>query len=146
MVKNLLVGEDVTYERKIREMIVASRLETILTKNEILELYLNSAYLGRGSWGVEMAARTYFGKPAKELSVGEGAMLAGLLKGPNYYSPDRHPDRAKDRLGYVLGRMQEDGRYQRCAKRSGGRRAAEARRLCESSPRHRLSLRRLSWP
>jgi membrane carboxypeptidase/penicillin-binding protein len=109
VVKNLLVGEDVTYERKIREMIVASRLETILTKNEILELYLNSAYLGRGSWGVEMAARTYFGKPAKDLSVGEGAMLAGLLKGPNYYSPDRHPDRAKDRLGYVLGRMEEDG-------------------------------------
>ena len=109
VVKNLLVGEDVSYERKIREMIVASRLETILTKNEILELYLNSTYLGRGSWGVEMAARTYFGKPAKDLSVGEGAMLAGLLKGPNYYSPDRHPDRAKDRLGYVLGRMQEDG-------------------------------------
>ena len=56
-----------------------------------------------------MVARTYFGKPAKDLSVGEGAMLAGLLKGPNYYSPDRHPDRAKDRLGYVLGRMEEDG-------------------------------------
>ena len=109
MVKNLLVGEDVTYERKIREMIVASRLEGTLSKNEILELYLNSAYLGRGSWGIEMAARSYFGKSAKDLSLPEGAMLAGLLKGPNYYNPDRHPDRAKERLGYVLQRMQEDG-------------------------------------
>jgi penicillin-binding protein 1A len=109
VVKNLLVGEDVTYERKIREMIVASRLEGTLSKNEILELYLNSAYLGRGSWGIEMAARSYFGKFAKDLSLPEGAMLAGLLKGPNYYNPDRHPDRAKERLGYVLQRMQEDG-------------------------------------
>jgi membrane carboxypeptidase/penicillin-binding protein len=108
VVKNLLVGEDVTYERKIREMIVASRLETTLNKSEILELYLNSAYLGRSSWGVEMAARSYFGKSAKDLTVAEGAMLAGLLKGPNFYNPDRHPDRAKERLAYVLGRMQED--------------------------------------
>ena len=109
VVKNLLVGDDVTYERKIREMIVASRLESTLGKNEILELYLNSAYLGRGSWGIEMAARSYFGKSAKDLTVPEGAMLAGLLKGPNYYNPDRHPDRAKERLAYVLERMQEDG-------------------------------------
>ncbi|MGD0023800.1 MAG: transglycosylase domain-containing protein, partial [Xanthobacteraceae bacterium] len=109
VVKNLLVGEDVTYERKIREMIVASRLENTLSKDEILDLYLNSAYLGRGSWGVEMAARSYFGKPAKELTLAEGAMLAGLLKGPSYYNPDRHADRAKERLAYVLGRMQEDG-------------------------------------
>jgi membrane carboxypeptidase/penicillin-binding protein len=109
VVKNLLVGEDVTYERKIREMIVASRLEATLSKDEILELYLNSAYLGRGSWGVEMAARSYFGKSAKDLTLGESAMLAGLLKGPNYFNPDRHPDRAKERLAYVLGRMQEDG-------------------------------------
>ncbi len=109
VVKNLLVGDDVSYERKIREMIVASRLETILSKNDILELYLNSAYLGRGSWGIEMAARSYFGKSAKDLTVPEGALLAGLLKGPSFYNPDRHPDRAKERLGYVLGRMQEDG-------------------------------------
>src|SRR5215470_915179 len=109
VVKNLLVGDDVTYERKIREMIVASRLENTLGKNEILGLYLNSAYLGRGSWGIEMAARSYFGKSAKDLTLTEGAMLAGLLKGPNYYNPDRHPDRAKERLAYVLERMQEDG-------------------------------------
>ena len=109
VVKNLLVGDDVTYERKIREMIVASRLENTLSKNDILELYINSVYLGRGSWGIEMAARSYFGKSAKDLTLPEGAMLAGLLKGPSFYNPDRHPDRAKERLTYVLGRMQEDG-------------------------------------
>jgi len=108
IVKNLLVGEDLTYERKIREMIVASRVEHALSKAEILELYLNSVYLGRGSWGIELAAHSYFGKPAKELTVEEGALLAGLTKGPNYFSPDRHPARAQERLAYVLSRLQED--------------------------------------
>ncbi|WP_230533317.1 penicillin-binding protein 1A [Microvirga roseola] len=107
--KNLLVGDDVTYERKMREMIVASRIERTLTKSEILEIYLNSIYLGRTSWGVEMAARSYFGKGAKSLSVAEGALLAGLAKGPNHYNPDKHPDRAQERMAYVLSRMQEDG-------------------------------------
>src|SRR5262249_57639197 len=83
IVKNLLVGEDLTYERKIREMIVASRVEHALSKAEILELYLNSVYLGRGSWGIEMAARGYLGKPANEVTLEEGALLAGLTKGPN---------------------------------------------------------------
>jgi penicillin-binding protein 1A len=109
IVKNLLVGEDLTYERKIREMLVASRVEHTLSKAEILELYLNSVYLGRGSWGIELAARSYFGKPAKELTLEEGALLAGLTKGPNYFNPDRHPLRAQERLAYVLSRMQEDG-------------------------------------
>ena len=109
IVKNLLVGDDLTYERKIREMIVASRVEQTLSKAEILELYLNSVYLGRSSWGIELAARSYFGKPAKELTLEEGALLAGLTKGPNYFNPDRHPGRAQERLAYVLSRMQEDG-------------------------------------
>ena len=107
--KNLLVGNDITYERKLREMIVASRMERALTKAEILELYLNSIYLGRGAWGVEMAAHSYFGKPAKALSAVEGALLAGLAKGPNAFNPDRHPARAHARMAYVLGRMHEDG-------------------------------------
>src|SRR5262245_17177962 len=107
--KNLLVGDAISYERKIREMIVASRLERVLSKSEILELYLNSIYLGRSAWGVEMAARRYFGKPARELSLAEGALLAGLTKGPGYFSPDRYPERAQARFDYVLRRMQEDG-------------------------------------
>src|SRR6266540_1154841 len=109
VVKNLLVGENLTYERKIREMIVATRLERALSKDEILELYLNFVFLGRGAWGIEMAAHSYFGKPAKELTLEEGALLAGLTKGPNYYSPDRHPGRAQERLAYVLSRLQDDG-------------------------------------
>jgi penicillin-binding protein 1A len=109
MVKNLLVGDDVTYERKIREIIVTSRVERTLSKSEILELYLNSIYFGRNSWGIEMAARSYFGKSAKDLTLGEAALLAGLVKGPNYFNPDRFPDRARERMAYVLGRMQEDG-------------------------------------
>ena len=109
IVKNLLVGEDLTYERKIREMIVATRVEGGLSKDEILELYLNSVYLGRSAWGIELAARSYFGKPAKELTLEEGALLAGLTKGPNYFSPDRQPARAQERLAYVLSRMREDG-------------------------------------
>jgi penicillin-binding protein 1A len=109
LAKNLLVGDAVSYERKIREMIVASRMESTLSKAEILELYLNTIFLGRSSWGVEMAARTYFGKSVKELSVAEGAMLAGLTKGPNAYSPDKNAERARERITYVLTRMKEDG-------------------------------------
>jgi penicillin-binding protein 1A len=107
--KNLLVGEELSYERKIREMIVAARIEATLGKDEILEIYLNSVYLGRSSWGVEMAARSYFGKSAKQLTVTEGALLAALTKGPRYLDPDRQPPRAQERLAYVLDRMREAG-------------------------------------
>jgi penicillin-binding protein 1A len=109
VVKNLVTGDDATYERKIREIILASRVEQTLSKSEILALYLNSIYLGRGSWGIEMAAQSYYGKSARKLTLAEGAMLAGLTKGPNYFSPDRHPERARERESYVLDRMQEDG-------------------------------------
>ncbi len=109
VVKNLSVGDDVTYERKMREMIVASRLERILAKPQILELYLNGIYLGRGAYGIEMAARSYFGKSVGQLTVPEAALLAGMPKGPNFYSPDRYPDRAKERRAYVLARMKEEG-------------------------------------
>ncbi|GEO99608.1 penicillin-binding protein 1A [Methylobacterium haplocladii] len=109
VVKNLSVGDDVTYERKIREMIVAARLEQIQSKPQILGLYLNGIYLGRGAYGIEMAARSWFGKSVGALTVPEAALLAGLPKGPNYYSPDKYPDRARERRGYVLSRMKEDG-------------------------------------
>ena len=108
LVKNLLVGDDVTYDRKMREMIVASRVERTLGKKEILELYLNAIYLGRGSWGIEMAAQSYFGKPAAKLDLAEAALLAAMTKGPGYYAPDKHPERARQRLAYVLNRMKED--------------------------------------
>jgi penicillin-binding protein 1A len=109
VVKNLLVGDDVSYERKMREIVLTARVERTLSKDEILELYLNTIYLGRSSWGVEMAARSYFGKSAKDLDLSEAAMLAGLPKGPSYFNPDRYPERMGERRAYVLGRMQEDG-------------------------------------
>jgi len=109
LVKNQLVGDDRTYERKIRETIIATRVESAFSKDQILELYLNSVYLGRGAWGIERAARNYFDKSASDLTLEEGALLAGLTKGPNYFSPDRQPIRAQGRLAYVLSRMQEDG-------------------------------------
>ncbi|GJE25213.1 penicillin-binding protein 1A [Methylobacterium organophilum] len=109
VVKNLSVGDDVTYERKIREMIVAARLERILDKPHILGLYLNGIYLGRGAYGIEMAARSWFGKSVGQLTLPEAALLAGLPKGPNYYSPDKYPERARERRAYVLTRMKEDG-------------------------------------
>jgi penicillin-binding protein 1A len=108
LVKNLLVGDDLSYERKMREMIVAARVERVLSKAEILELYLNSVFLGRGSWGIELAARSYFGKPTGELTLAEGALLAALTKGPNFFNPDRHPERVRERFVYVLERMRED--------------------------------------
>ena len=109
VVKNLSVGDDVTYERKIREMIVASRLERILTKPQILGLYLNGIYLGRGAYGIEMAAESYFGKPVGQLTLPEAALLAGMPKGPNFYNPDKYPERARERRAYVLARLKEEG-------------------------------------
>ncbi len=94
VVKNLLVGDDLTYERKIREMIVASRVEQELSKAEILELYLNSVYLGRGSWGIELAAQAYFGKSADALEPAEGALARRPDQGAQLFQ-SRPPSRAR---------------------------------------------------
>lgn len=108
VVKNLLVGDDLTFERKMREMVLAVRLEKTLSKDEILELYLNYVFLGRASWGIEMGSLSYFGKSAKNLSPAEAAFLAGMTRGPNFYHPERHPDRALKRRTYVINRMRDD--------------------------------------
>jgi penicillin-binding protein 1A len=109
LAKNVLVGSENSYVRKMREMVLASRIESILSKDAILELYLNAIYFGRGAWGAQMAAQSYFGKDAASLNAREAALLAGLAKGPGYYSPDRHPDRSRERTAYVLNRMREEG-------------------------------------
>ena len=85
-----------TYERKMREMIVASRIEHALTRSEILEIYLNSIYLGRTSWGIETAARSYFEAREQALAV-RGGTPRRAAKGLNYYNPDLHPERAQER-------------------------------------------------
>ena len=143
LVKNLLVGDDLTYERKMREMIVAARVERLLSKDEILELYLNSVFLGRGSWGIELAARSYFGKSTAELTLAEGALLAALTKGPNFFNPDRHPARVRDRFVYVLQRMRRGRRDRRRGDEADRhRRRSDAGRLRAAAARHRLPLHR----
>ncbi len=106
--RSLLLTRRRTWARKIREAILAYRIERYLSKDEILTLYLNQLYLGNGAYGVEAAAQNYFGKHVWELSLGECAVLAGLPRAPSLYSPVRHPKRAKERKAYVLNRMFED--------------------------------------
>lgn len=108
-VKRLLLSPERTYRRKIRELILARRLEQHFTKDEILYLYLNEIYFGSGAYGVQEAARTYFGKTAPELGAGEAALLAGLPKAPTRNSPFQNPERAEERRLYVLSRMREEG-------------------------------------
>ncbi|MFT6376404.1 MAG: penicillin-binding protein 1A, partial [bacterium] len=107
--RNFLLTRDKTYERKIKEIILARRIEDVYEKERILYLYLNELYLGSGAYGVEAAARTYFGKHVNELTLAESAMIAGLAPAPSTYSPHQNFDKAKVRQGYVLGRMLEDG-------------------------------------
>jgi penicillin-binding protein 1A len=108
MVKGLLLTPERNFRRKIREMILARRIEQRFSKEEILYLYLNQIYFGHGAYGIGEAAETYFGKPVGELTISEGAMLAGLPKAPSRYSPFRNPDRSEERRLYVLSRMHAD--------------------------------------
>jgi len=94
-----------TLKRKLKEFFLAIKLEHNLSKNEILEMYLNQVYFGRGAYGVQQAARIYFSKNAYELTLAESAMLAGLIKSPSYYSPIKNYDRAIKRRNLVLKRM-----------------------------------------
>ena len=107
--KSFLLTPERTYERKIKEAILAYRIEKKFTKDEILFLYLNQIYLGHGAYGVESASENYFGKHTKDLNLAECSMLAGLPQAPSRYSPFKFPDRAKQRQIYVLNRMKEDG-------------------------------------
>ncbi len=107
--KNMLLSNEVSIERKIKEILLATRIEAALPKERILELYLNEIYLGSGAYGVAAAALTYFDKSLDELTLGEAAFLAGLPKAPNRYSPTRFPQTAKARRDWVLERMVEDG-------------------------------------
>ena len=105
VVKSLLLTPKKSYERKLKEMILALRLEQQLSKDEILYLYLNHIYLGSGAYGVAAAAQEYFGKNVDNLSLAEAALLAGLPQAPSRYSPFKHWPRAKARQRYVLERM-----------------------------------------
>jgi penicillin-binding protein 1A len=109
VVKNVLLDPERTMKRKIRETILARRVEQSLTKDEILNLYLNHIYLGHGRYGIEEASRYYFGKKARSLELPESALLAGLVAAPERFSPRKSPERALDRRRYVLGQMLAKG-------------------------------------
>jgi penicillin-binding protein 1A len=107
--KNFLLTDAVSIERKIREAILAFRMEQAFTKDRILELYLNEIYLGSRSYGVAQAAMNYFNKSLDQLTIAEAAYLAALPKAPNNYQVDRFPDAAKARRDWVIGQMADNG-------------------------------------
>jgi len=105
--KSFFLTPERSFTRKLKEAILAQRIEKYLTKNEILFLYLNQIYLGEGAFGVAAAAKTYFGKSVKDLTLAECALIAGLPPAPNSLSPLRHPKKARERQLYVLHRLVE---------------------------------------
>ena len=107
--RNFFLSSEKTYTRKIYEMLLAYKIEKALTKDQILELYMNQIYLGQRSYGFAAAARVYFGKDLKDITLAEAAMLAGLPKAPSAYNPVVNPKRAKVRQEYILKRMLEVG-------------------------------------
>jgi penicillin-binding protein 1A len=109
LVKNLLLTDQVSIKRKIKEGMLALRIERILSKDRILELYLNEIYLGCGAHRLSEAASNYFGKTVGALTIEEAVFLAGLPKAPNHYNPLRFPEAAKARRDWVLDRMLEAG-------------------------------------
>jgi len=107
LARNLFLTPDQTIRRKVQELILAVWLETKFSKKQILSLYLNRVYFGEGAYGIEAASQRYFNKPAAKLSVGEAALLAGLMKGPSRYSPVSATQRAQTRANLVLNKMVE---------------------------------------
>ena len=110
LARNLFLSPDRSFHRKIQETLLAIQIERKFTKQQIFTLYANQIFLGHGAYGFESASEYYFSKPAKKLTLDEAALLAGLPKAPQYYSPVTHPDRALKRRNLVLNAMLEDGK------------------------------------
>ena len=109
LTKNLFLSKEQTYTRKINEWILALQIERYYTKNQIMELYVNHMFLGANAYGMEAGAETYFGKQAKDLTLAEAALLAGVPKAPSEYSPTANPAKAKERRDLVLDLMAKNG-------------------------------------
>ncbi|HWG93725.1 MAG TPA: transglycosylase domain-containing protein [Mycobacteriales bacterium] len=107
--KNAFLTSERTYTRKVKEILIALKMTRTESKDQILEDYLNTIYFGRGAYGVQVAANSYFGKPVEELTPSEGALLAAIIRAPASYDPERHPERAQDRWTYVVNGMVETG-------------------------------------
>ncbi|NQW93517.1 MAG: transglycosylase domain-containing protein, partial [Polaromonas sp.] len=107
--RNVYLSAEKSYTRKIYEILLTFKLEHSLSKNQILEIYMNQIFLGNRSYGFAAAAETYFGKPLKDISIAEAAMLAGLPKAPSSYNPIANPSRARTRQLYIIERMEQNG-------------------------------------
>lgn len=107
--RNVYLSSEKTYTRKIYEVLLTFKLEHLLTKEKILEVYMNQIFLGHRAYGFAAAAEVYFGKPLKDITVAEAAMLAGLPKAPSAYNPISNPKRARARQLYIIDRMEENG-------------------------------------
>src|ERR1700690_973730 len=110
LARNLFLSPDRSWHRKIEEALLAIQIERRFTKPQIFTLYANEIYLGHGVYGFEAASEYYFSKPARQLTLEEAALLAGLPKSPSYYSPINHPDRALKRRNLVINSLLEDGK------------------------------------
>ncbi|MBC1650652.1 PBP1A family penicillin-binding protein [Listeria booriae] len=108
--KNALLTQDQTFTRKAKELFMAREIERTYSKDEILEMYLNTSYFGNNEWGVENASKKYFGKSASELSIPQAATIAGLLQAPSAYDPYSHAEKAINRRNIVLGAMYTNGK------------------------------------
>lgn len=109
LVKNVFLTHEKTFTRKLKEVAIALQLEQKYTKAQLLEMYMNHIYFGHGAYGIQAAAKLYFNKNVEQLTVEEGAMLAGLPKAPNGYSPFLHPEKSKERRDLVLSLMHKQG-------------------------------------
>ena len=107
--RNVYLSAEKSYSRKIYEIMLTFKLEHLLTKNEILQIYMNQIFLGNRAYGFAAAAEAYFGKPLKDISIAEAAMLAGLPKAPSTYNPIANPARARTRQLYIIERMEQNG-------------------------------------
>src|SRR3712207_1168002 len=115
-VKNAFLSSDQTFSRKFKELFLAIKLDNEYSKDEILENYLNTIYFGRGAYGIEAAAETYFDVKAAELTAEQSAVLAVLVRSPSYYDPESNPEEAQDRWARVLDAMVEQGWYDSAAR------------------------------
>ncbi|MEW9033289.1 MAG: biosynthetic peptidoglycan transglycosylase [Planifilum fimeticola] len=109
LAKNVFLTHDRTYKRKFKEMLLAKKIEREYSKNEIMEMYLNNIYFGEGAWGIKRAAEIYFGKDVNRLTLGESALLAGMIKAPSVLNPFKDFQKTMKRRDLVLDRMVELG-------------------------------------
>lgn len=135
LARNLYLSHERTWTRKLKEAWYAAKLEQTYSKEEILELYLNQIYYGHGAYGAEAASQLYYGKPAKALSIDESALLAGIPKGPRYYSPHLHPADAKARQHKVLQALRETGHISKEQAVTAASRSLDVRPLPEEENR-----------